>query len=233
MTLDQKMPRAFIFDCDGTILQSMGMWLRIQPALIKTYGVDTVADDFAEFESLSVMGECEGYHRKWGVGKDAQEVYDRLLGMLARGYSEEVSVREGVADFLKSAYDAGIPMAIATSTPAESVQIGLDALGIGRYFDVIVTTADAGASKDHPDVYNLALEKLGEIHGMKDVDHTDVWVFEDMPFGLISSASAGYRRVGIFDPEGRAPRSDVQANCDIFIDSFTELTLDRILSYED
>ena len=68
---------------------------------------------------------------------------------------------------------------------------------------------------------------------MKDVDHTDVWVFEDMPFGLISSASAGYRRVGIFDPEGRAPRSDVQANCDIFIDSFTELTLDRILSYED
>ena len=63
MTLDQKMPRAFIFDCDGTILQSMGMWLRIQPALLKTYGVDTVADDFAEFESLSVMGECEGYHR--------------------------------------------------------------------------------------------------------------------------------------------------------------------------
>ena len=233
MTLDQKMPRAFIFDCDGTILQSMGMWLRVQPALLKTYGVDTVAEDFAEFESLSVIGECEGYHRKWGVGKDGQEVYDRLLGMLARGYSEEVSVREGVTDFLESAHEAGVPMAIATSTPAESVQIGLDAFGVGKYFDVIVTTADAGASKDHPDVYNLALEKLSEIHGMKDVVHADVWVFEDMPFGLISSASAGYRRVGIFDPEGRGPRLDVQANSDIFIDSFAELTLDRILSFTD
>ena len=116
MTLDQKMPRAFIFDCDGTILQSMGMWLRIQPALLKTYGVDTVADDFAEFESLSVMGECEGYHRKWGVGKDAQEVYDRLLGMLARGYSEEVSIREGVADFLKSAYESSPILSLATYT---------------------------------------------------------------------------------------------------------------------
>ena len=215
MTRDLSMPRAFIFDCDGTILQSMGMWLRVEPALLKTYGIDTVSDDFAEFESLSVADECEAYHRKWGVGKDGVEVYERLLGMLARGYAEEVTARDGVIDFLKSAHEAGIPMAIATSTPAESVRIGL------------------GASKDHPDVYNLALQKLIDIHGMKDVDHADVWIFEDMPFGLISSGSAGYRRVGIFDPEGRATRACVQENCDIFIDSFTELSLDSVLSYTD
>lgn len=233
MTRDHSMPRAFIFDCDGTILQSMGMWLRVEPALLKTYGIDTVSDDFAEFESLSVADECEAYHRKWGVGKDGVEVYERLLGMLARGYAEEVTARDGVIDFLRSAHEAGIPMAIATSTPAESVRIGLDAFGVGAYFDAIVTTADAGASKDHPDVYNLALQKLIDIHDMKDVDHDDVWIFEDMPFGLISSGSAGYRRVGIFDPEGRATRACVQENCDIFIDSFTELSLDSVLFYTD
>ena len=110
------MPVHLSFDCDGTILQSMGMWLRIQPALLKTYGVDTVADDFAEFESLSVMGECEDTIAS-GVLVKTRKRSTTVFGHACARYSEEVSVREGVADFLKSAYDAGIPMAIATSTP--------------------------------------------------------------------------------------------------------------------
>lgn len=226
-----SMPQAFIFDCDGTLLQSMGMWLRVQPALLKTFGVDTVSDDFAEFESLSVMGECEGYHKKWNVGKDANEVYERLLKMLAVGYSTEVEPREGAVDFVRSAHEAGIPMAIATSTPAESVRIGLEAHGMDGFFDVLVTTQDAGASKDHPDIYNLALSKLSDLHGLGEVDHDSVWVFEDMPFGLISSGSAGYRRVGIYDPEGRGTREAVMANCEIFVDSFADLSLTQVLSF--
>ncbi len=226
-------PRAFIFDCDGTLLQSMGMWLRAEPALLKTYGIDTVPDDFAEFESLSLMGECEGYHRKWGVGASGEEVYERLMKMVCEGYRTEVTVRPGVVDFLSAARKAGIPMGIATSTPPEAVRIGLEACGLSTYFDTLVTTGEAGASKDHPDVYDLALSKLSASCGLGEVNRKDVWVFEDAVFGLKSSGSVGYRRVGIFDDEGRAQREDVKANCEIFIDSFEELTVDRIFAFED
>ena len=85
-TTSATKPSAFIFDCDGTLLQSMGMWLTVQPELLASYGVQTTADDFAEFESLPMIGECEGYHRKWGVGADAREVYDRLMAMLLAHY---------------------------------------------------------------------------------------------------------------------------------------------------
>lgn len=233
MSASVTAPRAFIFDCDGTLLQSMGMWLRVEPALLKTYGVDTVPDDFAEFESLSLMGECAGYHRKWGVGKTVEEVYERLIEMVCEGYRHEVTVRPGVIDFLSAAKSADIPMGIATSTEPEAVRIGLDSCGLSGFFDTLVTTGEAGASKDHPDVYDLALSKLCAERGLGDVDRKDVWVFEDAVFGLKSSGSVGYRRVGIFDSEGRASREDVKANCEIFIDSFEELTLDRILSFED
>ncbi len=233
MSASHSRPSAFIFDCDGTLLQSMGMWLRAEPALLKTYGINTVADDFAEFESLSLMGECEGYHRKWGVGKDAQDVYVHLMELVCDGYRHEVTLRPGVIPFLDAAQKAGIPMAIATSTPPEAVHIGLEACGLSDYFDVLVTTGEAGASKDHPDVYNLALARLSNLHGLGEVQHKDVWVFEDAVFGLKSSGSAGYRRVGIFDAEGRAQREDVRANCEIFIDSFEELSLERILNFED
>lgn len=99
MSASHLRPSAFIFDCDGTLLQSMGMWLRAEPALLKTYGIDTVADDFAEFESLSLMGECEGYHRKWGVGKDAEDVYVHLMELVCDGYRNEVTLRPGVIPF--------------------------------------------------------------------------------------------------------------------------------------
>lgn len=233
MSASVTAPRAFIFDCDGTLLQSMGMWLRAEPALLKTYGIDTVPDDFAEFESLSLMGECEGYHRKWGVGASGEDVYGRLMEMVCEGYRHEVTARPGVIDFLEAAQAAGIPMGIATSTPPEAVRIGLDSCGLSGYFDTLVTTGEAGASKDHPDVYDLALSKLSAAHDLGDVDRPDVWVFEDAVFGLKSSGSVGYRRVGIFDGEGRAQREDVKANCEIFIDSFEELGLERILSFED
>lgn len=230
-TLDDATPRACIFDCDGTLLRSMGMWLDAEPAVLATYGYETTSDDFHEFEPLSVADACEGYHRKWGVGKDGSEVYDRLMGILRDGYRTKVTCREGVPAFIEELDRAGVPMAIATSTPAPLVRNGLAANGLDRYFDIIVTTADAGASKDHPDVYDLALERLCSSRGIAVPPRESVWVFEDAVFGLISSGAAGYRRVGIYDVEGRQAREDVFANCEIGVDEFSELSLATLRSY--
>lgn len=224
-------PRAFIFDCDGTLVRSMGMWIELGPQVLADYGVSVTGDDLARFESLSMYGECCAYHDTWGVGNDGDEIYDHMMGLLLERYRTVVPARDGVKDFLESVKAAGIPMCIATSTPAHAVRCGLSANGLDGYFDVIVTTQDAGASKDHPDVYDLALDRLCAHEGIAVPDRGDVWVFEDALFGLKSSGSVGYRRVGVYDYEGRSAREDVRANCEIFVDEFTELDLDRILSY--
>lgn len=57
-------------------------------------------------------------------------------------------------------------------------------------------------------------------------------MFEDAVFGLKSSGVVGFKRVGIYDPHGRMKRDDVRANCDIFIDSYEDLDLARVLSFE-
>lgn len=57
------------------------------------------------------------------------------------------------------------------------------------------------------------------------------WVFEDAVFGLKSSGTAGFKRVGIYDRTAHEAR-DVRANCDIFIDSYEELDLPRVLAFE-
>ena len=80
------------------------------------------------------------------------------------------------------------------------------------------------------------LQELTRLCGVKrcnlaDVSRSDVWVFEDAPFGLRSAGRAGYNTVGIFDPAGRGTREEVFSLADIAIDSFRELSLKRIAEF--
>lgn len=129
-----RIPPVFVFDCDGTLLDSMGMWLSCQPKLLASYGVETTPDDFARFEHLSFEDECAAYHETWGVGNSGKEVLDRFNDMLEQEYSQNIVVLPGVVDFLESASEAGIACVIATSTPAHLVRLGLSANGLRSVF---------------------------------------------------------------------------------------------------
>lgn len=224
-------PKAFIFDCDGTLLDSMGMWLGIQPELLARYGFSLTPSDFARFEHLSLEEECHAYHDVWGIGESGDAVYAELESMLRDRYATQIEARSGVRAFLDEARAAGIPMCIATSTPSHLVYIGLEHNGMAGYFSGITTTAEAPRPKGFPDIYDLALSRLRDAHLVDDCNPCDVWVFEDALFGLTGAGAGGYRRVGIFDPSGRSARPDVMTNCELFVDEFEELALADILAY--
>lgn len=219
---------AFIFDCDGTLVNSSPVWGHAQTELLRRHGIDVTVDDFAQFEHLSLEDECRAYHDTWSIGANGEELYRELSDILMEGYSK-VPPREGLLAFLEQAKAAGIAMCVATSTPAELVQSALAGAGLDRYMEFITTTGEVGRSKQFPDVYELALRRLEERHGHK---FECAWVFEDAVFGLKSSGTAGFKRVGIYDPHGRMERDEVRANCDIFIDSYEELDLARVLTFE-
>ena len=219
---------AFIFDCDGTLVNSTPVWGHAQTELLRRHGIDGTVDDFAQFEHLSLEDECQAYHDTWGIGTNGEEVYRELGEILIDGYSK-VPPREGLLAFLEQAQEAGIAMCVATSTPTDLVQSALAAASLDRHMEFITTTGETGRSKQFPDVYELALRRLEERHGRK---FERAWVFEDAVFGLKSSGAAGFKRVGIYDPHGRMERDEVRANCDIFIDSYEDLDLARVLSFE-
>ena len=219
---------AFIFDCDGTLVNSAPVWAYAQPELLHRHGMDVTVDDFAQFEHLSLEDECQAYHDTWGIGADGEELYRELSEILIDGYSK-VPPRDGLLAFLEQAKAAGIAMCVATSTPAELVGSALAGAGLDRYMEFVTTTGEAGRSKQFPDVYKLALSRLEERHGHA-FEHT--WVFEDAVFGLKSSGAAGFKRVGIYDPHGRMERDEVRANCEIFIDSYEDLDLACVLEFE-
>jgi hypothetical protein len=102
---------AFIFDCDGTLVNSTPVWAYAQPELLHRHGVDVTVDDFAQFEHLSLEDECQAYHDTWGIGANGEELYRELSNILIDGYSK-VPPRGGLLAFLEQAKAAGINIPI-------------------------------------------------------------------------------------------------------------------------
>ena len=126
---------AFIFDCDGTLVNSTPVWAYAQPELLHRHGIDVTVDDFAQFEHLSLEDECQAYHDTWCIGANGEELYRELSDILIDGYSK-VPPRDGLLAFLEQAKAAGIAMCVATSTPAELVAVCAHRCGARRLHGV-------------------------------------------------------------------------------------------------
>ncbi len=122
---------AFIFDCDGTLVNSTPVWAYAQPELLHRHGIDVTVDDFAQFEHLSLEDECQAYHDTWGIGANGEELYRELSDILIVGYSK-VPPREGLLAFLKQAKAAGVAMC--------------DHHGRGRAFQAVPRCVRVGAA---------------------------------------------------------------------------------------
>lgn len=94
---------AFIFDCDGTLVNSTPVWGYAQPELLHRHGIDVTVDVFAQFEHLSLEDECQAYHDTWGIGANGEELYRELGEILIDGYSK-VPPREGLLAFLEHTF---------------------------------------------------------------------------------------------------------------------------------
>lgn len=214
---------AFIFDCDGTLVDSMEAWLSVWPDIVGEFGVAAVASDFDPYEHLSVEQECIEIHRDFGLRGTAEAFEARVREEMAERYRTRVRALPGVRAFLEQAARAGIPMAVATSTSVDLVVPCLEQNGIAGFFGAVVTTDMVGASKAEPAVYDRARELVAP-----GVGRERTWVFEDALFGLRTAGRAGYHIVGIADPyrpEGVAAARDLS---EAFVADYTELSLDWV-----
>lgn len=220
---------ACIFDCDGTLLDSTAMWERVRLELLASHGVEASPGDLARFEHLALEDECRAYHEEWGVGASGDELLHELWDRLMGEYSGRIEPRPGAERLLRGLAAAGVPLAVATSTPAPLVRAGLERAGFGDAFLAIATTGEAGRSKRFPDVYDLARERACEAAGRPPCGRGEAWVFEDAVFGLASARSAGYRCCGVHDGAGLNPRDELIGLSDLFCDSLEEVSPEDVL----
>lgn len=221
-----------IFDCDGTLVDSMGMWAEATGWVFTNYGGEMPDGFFERVESLSLADMCAICHDEFGYGASTEEVYEAVCAHVRDCYAHEISAFPGAREFLGELKAAGIHMIIASSTPVRELRVGLEAHDMLGFFDDLVSTEDVGGrDKEFPDVYLEACRRLGLDAGDASV-RDQVWVFEDAPFGVQTTHKAGFRVVGLMNDHDGRREEDVRPYCEIYVHGYAELSLALLEDYE-
>lgn len=182
--------RAFIFDCDGTLVDTMPLHYL---AWVESLEHHEAPFEFTEEIFYSYAGVREQdvvtiLNERHGSTVDPDGVAHRKMEIFLRTVPQVRPVKP-VAD-VAIATHGKLPMAVASGSEEPTVRACLEATGLIHLFDTIITPKDVKRGKPAPDMFLLAAERLG-------VPPADCLVFEDGNSGLEAAKAAGMQSVFI------------------------------------
>ena len=205
-----------IFDMDGTLIDSMWVWLKVDIDYLKKRNIPMPENLKSEIEHLSFI-DCARYFKKtFSLPETIEEIMEEWNTMAYTEYLENVQVKEGVPAFLKKLKASGTKLALATSNCRLLLEVALKKFQIYDLFDAIVVTDEVGKPKSEPDVFLKAAELIG-------VQPSNCVVFEDILPAVKSAKKAGMKVVAISDDSSINQREEIRLNADKFIKEYSEL----------
>jgi len=181
---------AFIFDIDGTIIDSMRHHERSWDVFLTRRGVPTVGQDF--FRRTAGRTGIEVMRELFGPLSDADA--HAFVGEKELIYRElfRPDFREiaGFKAFAREAKTAGVRLACATAGDPDNIAFALGGLRMEAFFDAAVGAHDVARGKPAPDLFLLAATRVG-------ARPEECLVFEDAPLGIEAAGRAGMRAVAI------------------------------------
>ena len=121
-----------IFDCDGTLIDSMGAWRELEADLARRVGAELDKEDTDALTTMSIP-ECGAYlHGKFGLGDSSADVVGMIDEFMMDFYANRSAARPGALVFVRGLAEAGVPMAVASSTPSALLRAGIEHAGSRR-----------------------------------------------------------------------------------------------------
>ena len=182
---------AVIFDMDGVLVDSEVHWRRVEHEFL-----GELIPGWCEADQQAILGmSAYDVHallvEKYGLKKTRDEYVDHYRAMARTIYGKQSSLIEGAAECLASLTDAGVTLALASSSPHDWIGIVLDRFEFRKHFKAVASSDDvSGRGKPLPDIY---------LHTARQISYSPVRcvAIEDSRKGVQSAKSAGMKCVGL------------------------------------
>lgn len=183
---------AVIWDCDGVLVDSEPHSVAAWVAVLGRYGSEVTASDVA---ACTGLGFPPTYAHLAAVPSaepipGPAELWPELLGELERSFGDRLEPFPDAAAAVASLDNAGVPQAVATTSPRSRLELTLRAARLAVWFAATAAGDEVERGKPEPDVYVLAAERLG-------VDPGGCVAVEDTGHGVGAAIAAGMRVVGV------------------------------------
>lgn len=183
------LPKAVLWDMDGTIVDTEPYWIAEEHALVESYGGRWSAELAHQCVGNALLVSARIIRDNSPVALTPEEIVDRLLDGVIRRMRESVPWRPGARDLLAECRAAAVPCALVTMSYQSFAAVLVDALPDGT-FSAVVTGDIVTNGKPHPEPYLMAAELLG-------VDPAECVAIEDSPTGVRSAVASGARTYAV------------------------------------
>ncbi len=177
-----------IFDCDGTLVDSMPLHMKAWKEAFKKYNSYYNEDFLFSLKGMKEIEIIELYNKKFNINLEPVELVAAKHEYFMENISS-VKPIEQVVDVAKS-YFGKLPLAVVSGSVGRIVVSELKVLGILRLFKIILTADDPYKPKPYPDVFYAAASKLN-------ITPRSCLVFEDGEAGLEAASNAGMKTIDI------------------------------------
>jgi beta-phosphoglucomutase-like phosphatase (HAD superfamily) len=200
LTLPSGRFKAYLFDCDGTIADSMPLHYVAWKRALGEHGCEFPEDIFYAWGGMPAAEIVATLSAQQGLALDAEAVAHRKELLYYQLLPQLQAVPE-VLEQIELNWSSGssrIPMAVVSGSTRESVTKSLELLGLLDRFSTLVCAGDYARSKPDPEPFLTAAARLNVVPN-------DCLVFEDTDMGVQSATAAGMASIKILQPWERKP----------------------------
>lgn len=188
-----KTYKAVIFDLDGTLIDSMGIWGEVDKEFLTKRGIKVPVDLFDDMQTGNSYQEMAVYFKKrFSLPDSTTEIMQEWTDLVTEHYHKTIQLKEGVLEILQLLRSKDIPMGIGTSNTLELAKAVLRLHGIEEFFSAIVAGCSDIKGKPNPDIFLRVAEEI-------DIDCEACVVIEDTFVGVCAAKNAKMNVIAIYD----------------------------------
>lgn len=209
------MIEAIIFDMDGTLVDTEPFNTEIEKSLFKLNKIEISEEEHQKYIGVASDAMWLEIAKRNKLQIPVSELIEQNHKESFRYLSEveQIPIMPGLVDLLEKLQTKKYPMAVASSSTPEIIDLILKKTNLKNYFQVIVSAQETGKSKPEPDVFLLAAEKLG-------IKPVNCLAVEDSENGIKAAIAAGMTCVAYQSPDADPQK---QKEADAVIRNYSQL----------
>lgn len=150
-----------IFDMDGTLIDSNGIWRQVDEAFLAKRGYPYTRE-YYEGVAHTIFPMAAKFTKAYcHLEESEEEIMAEWMQMAGDAYAVRVPIKPGVREYLDRCRTAGERMIVLTSSVPEHCRAALGRLGLTEYFERILFAHDLGMDKKDPETFRHAAALMG------------------------------------------------------------------------